>query len=76
MFSGPSYGRENSSVVPRLRRIGRLNTWEEFVTTLIVRFGPTTYDDPMEHLTKLRQTGTVADYQADFEALSKRPHVI
>ncbi|XP_075636505.1 uncharacterized protein LOC142608698 [Castanea sativa] len=36
------------------------------------RFGSTTYDDPMEVLTRLRQTTTVALYKAEFEAVSNR----
>ena len=37
-----------------------------------MRFGSTPYDDPMEALTKLRQTSTMAVYKAKFEALSNR----
>ena len=32
----------------------------------------TAYDDPMEMLTRLRQTATVAMYKAQFEVLSNR----
>lgn len=39
---------------------------------LQVRFGPTAYDDPMEALTKLKQTTTVATYKAQFQSLSNR----
>ena len=34
-----------------------------------MRFGSTVYDDPMEVLTRLRQTSTVAIYKAEFEVL-------
>ena len=39
---------------------------------LHVRFGSTTNDDPMEVLTRLRQSSTVAVYKAKFEAMSNR----
>ncbi|KAL4622255.1 hypothetical protein ACB092_06G284100 [Castanea dentata] len=39
---------------------------------LHVRFGSTAYDDPMEVLTRLRQSFTVALYKAEFEAVSNR----
>lgn len=38
---------------------------------LLIRFGPV-YDDPMEELMRLRQSFSVADYTAQFEALSNR----
>ncbi|KAG2696289.1 hypothetical protein I3760_07G052400 [Carya illinoinensis] len=59
-----------------LEESGTLNTWEAFVKALLMRFGPTTYDDPMEQLAKLSQKGTVDDYKTDFEALSNRLHDI
>ena len=46
--------------------------WESFVLALHVRFGTSAYDDPMEVLTRLRQTSTVALYKAKFEAVSNR----
>ena len=46
--------------------------WESLVQALHVRFGSTAYDDPMEVLTRLRQTSTVALYKAEFEAASNR----
>ncbi|KAL5807035.1 hypothetical protein ACOSQ4_029768 [Xanthoceras sorbifolium] len=42
----------------------------KFTTTLLLRFGPTDYDDPSEALTRLKQTTTVASYQEAFEKLS------
>lgn len=39
---------------------------------LLVRFGPSSYDDPMEQLTRLRQVGIVEEYKENFEALSNR----
>ena len=44
--------------------------WEGMVQALYVRFGSTPYDDPMEALTRLKQTSTVVVYKAEFEALS------
>ena len=37
-----------------------------------MRFGTTAYDDPMETLTRLRQTSSVAVYMAQFKVLSNR----
>ena len=51
---------------------GIFSDWESMVQALHVRFGSTTYDDPMEVLTRLRQTTTVALYKAEFEAISNR----
>ena len=36
--------------------------WESLVQALHVKFGSIAYDDPMEVLTRLRQTTTVAVY--------------
>lgn len=49
-----------------------LTSWEEFVEALLVRFGPSSYNDPMEQLTRLRQVGTVEEYKANYEILSNR----
>lgn len=51
---------------------GGLTSWEEFVKALLIRFGPSSYDDPMEQLTHLRKTCLAEDYKAGFEALSNR----
>ena len=37
---------------------------------MLLRFGPTDYEDPSEALTRLKQTSTVATYQEAFEMLS------
>ena len=39
---------------------------------MLIRFGSTAYDDPMEALTRLRQTSTVALYNGEFEVLANR----
>ena len=39
---------------------------------LQTRFGVTAYDDPMEALTRLKQTSTVVSYKGNFEILSNR----
>ncbi|KAG2666849.1 hypothetical protein I3843_15G081700 [Carya illinoinensis] len=51
---------------------GVLSTWEAFVQALLLRFGPSSYDDPVEQLTRLRQVGTVEEYKSHFEELSNR----
>ena len=52
--------------------IGVFSDWESLVQALHVRFGSNSYDDPMETLTRLRQTSSVAMYKAQFEVLSNR----
>ena len=39
---------------------------------LLNRFGPSTYDDPMEYLSRLKQLSSVEEYKGRFEALSNR----
>ena len=46
---------------------GVFHDWDSLIQALHVRFGTTTYDDPMETLTRLRQTSSVAMYKAQFE---------
>ncbi|CAL5444953.1 unnamed protein product [Camellia sinensis] len=47
-------------------------TWNELTKALLLRFGPTDYEDPSKALTRLKQTSTVATYQEAFEMLSHR----
>lgn len=37
-----------------------ISDWSSLVQAMLVRFGTTAYDDPMEALTRLRQTTTMA----------------
>jgi hypothetical protein len=46
--------------------------WEVLKEGLHVRYGPTQFDDFFGDLTKLRQTGTVRDYQSEYERLLSR----
>ena len=43
-----------------------------FVKAMHVRFGATSYDDPMESLTRLKQTSSILAYKGKFEAISNR----
>lgn len=52
--------------------IGQFTSWETFVQALLVSFKPTTYDDPMEELTCLKQTSALLAYKAQFESFSNR----
>ncbi|XP_057481136.1 uncharacterized protein LOC130768158 [Actinidia eriantha] len=47
-------------------------TWEEFTKAVLLRFGPTEFEDPSEALSRLKQTTTIAAYQEAFERLSHR----
>ena len=51
---------------------GVFTDWDSLVKALHMRFGSTAYDDPMEVLTRMRQSSTVALYKAEFEAVSNR----
>ncbi|XP_016544368.1 uncharacterized protein LOC107844474 [Capsicum annuum] len=46
-------------------------TWTEYVISLNERFGDG-FEDPMEALMNLRQTGSVREYQAEFDKLLTR----
>ncbi|XP_042979911.1 uncharacterized protein LOC122310090 [Carya illinoinensis] len=50
----------------------QFNSWESLVIALQVRFGPSTFDDPMEALTRLKQTSLISLYTSQFEALENR----
>ncbi|XP_060673303.1 uncharacterized protein LOC132803788 [Ziziphus jujuba] len=47
-------------------------SWKEFTKAILLRFGPTEFEDPSESLTRLQQTTTVEAYQENFEKLSHR----
>uniref|UniRef100_A0A2N9H581 Reverse transcriptase/retrotransposon-derived protein RNase H-like domain-containing protein n=1 Tax=Fagus sylvatica TaxID=28930 RepID=A0A2N9H581_FAGSY len=42
----------------------------DFPRAIQITFGPASYDDPMELLTKLKQTHTIAAYKSQFESTS------
>ena len=44
--------------------------WESFLEALLTRFRSFVYEDPMEALTRLRQTSNVVNDKGQFEALS------
>lgn len=39
-----------------------------------IRFGPSPYEDHNTQLTKLKQTGTIANYEVKFQLLTNRNH--
>jgi hypothetical protein len=51
---------------------GSLYNWHVLTQALLERFGPSSYDDPMEALSKLKQITTVDDYKERCEALSNK----
>ena len=55
-----------------LEETGILTSWEAFVKALQIRFGTSSYDDPMEALISIKQTSTVELYKTQFEMLSNR----
>lgn len=61
-MQGPALGR-----FKWLHSNNRLTTW-----ALELHFGPSTFENHQAALFKLRQTGTVMDYQLQFETLSNR----
>ncbi|CAA0843145.1 Unknown protein, partial [Striga hermonthica] len=48
--------------------------WEDFERDLLTRFGNSDYHNHDEALTRIRQTGSVRDYQKEFERLACRVH--
>ncbi|KAH9763048.1 hypothetical protein KPL70_001041 [Citrus sinensis] len=53
---------------------GRSVTWEFFEEELWARFGPTECEDFDEALSRVRQVGSLRDYQKEFERLVNRVH--
>lgn len=49
-----------------------VHNWNEFLTTLLLRFGTFIFDDPKAALKELKQTSTVVEYQTKFEELSTK----
>ncbi|KAJ8751592.1 hypothetical protein K2173_016841 [Erythroxylum novogranatense] len=49
-----------------------LDSWNDLSHAVLVRFGPTEYEDPAEALSRLKQTSTVAVYQDTFERLTQQ----
>ncbi|KAL0423984.1 UNVERIFIED_CONTAM: hypothetical protein Sradi_0933200 [Sesamum radiatum] len=45
----------------------QLSSWDAFALALKLRFGPSSFDNHQAVLFKLRQRGSVAEFQADFE---------
>nr|KYP37503.1 Retrotransposon-derived protein PEG10 [Cajanus cajan] len=55
-----------------LHQNNQLYDWDSFTRALELRFGPSTYENHMAALFKLNQTGSLADYQLNFERLSNK----
>ncbi|KAH9735040.1 hypothetical protein KPL71_017615 [Citrus sinensis] len=53
---------------------GQAVTWNTFVDELWARFGPTECEDFDEALSHVQQTGTLRDYQKEFERLGNKVH--
>ncbi|KAH9770474.1 hypothetical protein KPL71_012393 [Citrus sinensis] len=51
---------------------GIIITWRMFKREIIARFGPTGYECFDEALSRVKQTGTLRDYQREFEKLATR----
>ena len=56
-----SYHMEGEALIwsQDVENSGLFTGWEAFVKAMHVRFGATSYDDPMKSLTKLKQTSSV-----------------
>ena len=55
-----------------MRNTNSLSTWDEFVLAIQVRFCKGSYDNPMENLSKLKQTGLLEEYKTQFKLLANR----
>nr|GEU49397.1 hypothetical protein [Tanacetum cinerariifolium] len=49
-----------------------ITSWDGFLESVQNRFGPSKYEDPQGALSELLHTGSVAQYQSEFEKLMKR----
>jgi hypothetical protein len=47
-------------------------TWDTFEKELLIRFGPTEFEDYNEALSKIHQKGTLREYQQEFECQTNR----
>ena len=56
------------------REEGQMMTWEAFEDELWARFGPTDCEDFDEALSRIKQVGSLRDYQSEFEKLGNRVH--
>ncbi|KAA8535341.1 hypothetical protein F0562_030344 [Nyssa sinensis] len=61
-----------SGCVGRTREEGRALTWEDFEDELWSRFGPTECEDFDEALSRIKQVGSLREYQREFEKLGNR----
>lgn len=50
----------------------QLTTWPAFTQALEMRFGPSSYGNHQASLFKLRQAGSVMEYQLQFDTISNR----
>lgn len=55
-----------------LKESSPVTKWDDFLEALRTRFGPSAVEDPVGAFTKLRQTGSVEDYQTAFKILSNK----
>jgi hypothetical protein len=49
-----------------------LGCWDNFARAIQLRFGPPSYDDPMELLIELKHVNSIEEYKGLFESLSNR----
>jgi hypothetical protein len=59
-------------VVPGYGYVWFLPNWNVLAQALLERFGPSSYDDHKESLTRLKQITSVEEYKEKFEALSNK----
>lgn len=60
------------ATVKALEEAETLITWEVFEEEMWARFGPTAAEDFDEALSKIRQTGSLREYQREFERLQNK----
>jgi len=52
--------------------VGIWPEWEEYKAAIVNRFGMGPFDDPLAELMKLKQCGSVVQYQEKFDMLLNR----
>jgi hypothetical protein len=73
-FTISSFNMEGKALVwfQDMRNCNNLTTWNEFTKALQIRFGRSSYDDPMKSLVALKQIDSVEEYKSQFELLANR----
>ncbi|XP_042944714.1 uncharacterized protein LOC122278600 [Carya illinoinensis] len=70
----PSYHMEGEALVyyQESSERGHFHDWDAFTRSMILCFGPTSYNSPMGALTQLKQSSSIVAYITQFETVANR----